>query len=89
MSKGPLDSSFLLLPSSLPMTHGFWNSSGSSGLSFASFYWSSKMTEPWAVMALAPRSSTLSPFLGRPCLGGAVARLGRPRLGNQEPRDPG
>ena len=24
MSNGPLDSSFLLLPSSLPMTHGFW-----------------------------------------------------------------
>jgi hypothetical protein len=51
MSKGPLDSSFLLLPSSLPMTHGFWKSFGSNGLSFASFHRSSETAVPLALIA--------------------------------------
>ena len=67
MSRDLLDSSFLL-----PMTHGFWKSVGSRGLSFGSFNWSSRMTEPWAVMTLATRSSrydsTRSRFSSRSAL---------------------
>src|SRR6516225_7670878 len=72
------------------MTHGSWKTIGSSRLSFASFYWSSTMNEPCAV--IGPGAHVLHRFpIPGPSLsgGGGVARLGRSRLGNQEPRDPG